>query len=543
MKSLFSTRLLAQRFAVEATIIIQSGVPVNLAIFLVFRRLAVGIGHGVGAAILPFLLYYTRLLWNGTTRKNKEHEQFSGNAFDPRWRRLLRYTLAAEYYQARIVKVKLKADDLIGGQVVDVAGCVRDDAYASGGRGQAGGQQQPEQQSSSSSSSGTLGDQDQKTAYANPGAGRQDHVERSSSYPEDNYLIACHPHGLYVLSALLGISSNGCGFDDDPALKHLNVRFAVAEFPFWVPVMREYALKTGAISPSQASIQENLKKGRTVALVPGGTAEAMHAGVRSNPTSARGHTGKMRLVLKDRKGFIRQARMAQVKIIPVLQFGENSLYRQVTSTWINRFQLLQKKYLGVMLPVFFPTRRIFSTEHGIGEPTWGAGSSTSTASMVDKESLGGAAGSTSTSRSTTLSSISGKTTGCKMSSSPCTSRTSAKTSTTTSRETLSTSRASSSSKNAAPPSSRSPSTLSSSSLSPSPVSSCWSSSPSTLSSCSSSSSTAPSWVHNLPGLAGSGIRLTIVMGEPFDPSIFADVDSAHAGYLDYLLRLKYKYSH
>lgn len=161
-------------------------------------------------------------------------------------------------------------------------------------------------------------------------------------YSDDNYLFAVHPHGVFCLSALLGLSTNGCGFDDDPDLKHLDVRFAVADFPFLVPGMREYALNTGAISPCAAALCKNFSAQKSVAVIPGGVDEALLAGAADD---------KMRLVLKNRKGFVKCALLAGVKIVPVLSFGENALYPQIFVRSLAGFQQWQRKTLGFAVPI------------------------------------------------------------------------------------------------------------------------------------------------------------------------------------------------
>ncbi|CAD7959441.1 unnamed protein product [Amoebophrya sp. A120] len=192
----------------------------------------------------------------------------------------------------------------------------------------------------------------------------------------ENYLFACHPHGFFVFSALFALSTNGAlelrpsteldgstspsnkgnesagikleepterktlvtvsqtprapAKNANPSVKdnilhqiRHNFRFAVADFPFVVPGMREYGLFTGAISPTVAAIRHNLSKAskaRSVGLVIGGAQEALLAGLGDD---------KMRLIVKDRFGFVREALRARVKIVPVLHFGENALWEQI----------------------------------------------------------------------------------------------------------------------------------------------------------------------------------------------------------------------
>lgn len=96
--------------------------------------------------------------------------------------------------------------------------------------------------------------------------------------------------------------------------------------------------------------------GRAITIVVGGAAESLDA----QPYS-------MRLVLKKRKGFIKMALRTGADLVPVLAFGENDLYDQVTSNShpsIHKAQLLIKKLLGFTIPLFH-ARGVFNYDVGL----------------------------------------------------------------------------------------------------------------------------------------------------------------------------------
>jgi 2-acylglycerol O-acyltransferase 2 len=96
--------------------------------------------------------------------------------------------------------------------------------------------------------------------------------------------------------------------------------------------------------------------GRAITIVVGGAAESLDA----QPYS-------MRLILKKRKGFIKMALRTGADLVPVLAFGENDLYDQVTSTshpGIHKAQLLIKKLLGFTIPLFH-ARGVFNYDVGL----------------------------------------------------------------------------------------------------------------------------------------------------------------------------------
>jgi 2-acylglycerol O-acyltransferase 2 len=96
--------------------------------------------------------------------------------------------------------------------------------------------------------------------------------------------------------------------------------------------------------------------GRAITIVVGGAAESLDA-----------QPYYMRLVLKRRKGFVKMALRTGADLVPVLAFGENDLYDQVTPTShpsVHKAQLLIKKMLGFTIPLFH-ARGVFNYDMGL----------------------------------------------------------------------------------------------------------------------------------------------------------------------------------
>ncbi|KAK6044946.1 diacylglycerol acyltransferase, partial [Cooperia oncophora] len=90
-------------------------------------------------------------------------------------------------------------------------------------------------------------------------------------------------------------------------------------------------------------------------LFSGGAEEALHA-----------RPGNHTLVLKSRKGFVREALRTGAYLVPVYSFGENEVFEQVENpkgSAVRRFQSYMKKFGGFSLP-FFYGRGIFQLTFG-----------------------------------------------------------------------------------------------------------------------------------------------------------------------------------
>ena len=86
---------------------------------------------------------------------------------------------------------------------------------------------------------------------------------------------------------------------------------------FRVPGAREICLWMGAVDASRKSADYVLQQGLSVIVYPGGSKELFN----TDPTSK-----KNKLVLKERKGFIKLAIRHGADLVPTFVFGEKSMY-------------------------------------------------------------------------------------------------------------------------------------------------------------------------------------------------------------------------
>lgn len=120
----------------------------------------------------------------------------------------------------------------------------------------------------------------------------------------------------------------------------------------------------GLASVSRESCENTLSKGgpngegmgRAITIVVGGARESLDAQPHS-----------LKLVLKRRKGFVKLAIRTGADLVPVLAFGENDLYDQVTSDshpFVHKMQMLVKKCMGFTIPLFH-ARGVFNYDVGL----------------------------------------------------------------------------------------------------------------------------------------------------------------------------------
>lgn len=176
------------------------------------------------------------------------------------------------------------------------------------------------------------------------------------------YIFGYHPHGIISHGAFAAFGTEALGFKD--LYPGITNTLLTIDGNFRIPFYRDYALAMGLASVSRESIENILSKGgingqgmgRGVTIVIGGARESL---------DARPHS--IKLVLKSRKGFVKEAIRMGADLVPVLAFGENDLYDQVNSAqhpWIHKFQIFVKNVIGFTIPLFH-ARGVFNYDVGL----------------------------------------------------------------------------------------------------------------------------------------------------------------------------------
>jgi len=127
---------------------------------------------------------------------------------------------------------------------------------------------------------------------------------------------------------------------------------------FLVPINRELCLMLGMGDASRACLRAALDRGNPGAsamLVTGGAKESMHA-----------HPYDSKLVLKDRKGFVRIALQTGACLVPIYSFGENNLFANlaVESRQVRYWQRRIQRILS-FAPLLVAGRGVFSYSGGV----------------------------------------------------------------------------------------------------------------------------------------------------------------------------------
>nr|CAD2182860.1 unnamed protein product [Meloidogyne enterolobii] len=161
--------------------------------------------------------------------------------------------------------------------------------------------------------------------------------------PTQNYIFSAHPHGILGSSSMLLFSSNA--HNTQKLFPGINLHGATLGVNFWFPIRREFFMALGIISCNPESISYVLsrpKMGNAVGIVPGGAAESLES-----------FPNVHRIILKNRKGFVRLAIKHGASLVPVYHFGESSLFRQISTkefSLARKFQNLVKRWTSVAFP-------------------------------------------------------------------------------------------------------------------------------------------------------------------------------------------------
>ncbi|NXR93201.1 MOG2A acyltransferase, partial [Hypocryptadius cinnamomeus] len=182
-------------------------------------------------------------------------------------------------------------------------------------------------------------------------------VKTAELDPRQNYLVGFHPHGVLATGAFVNFCTEASGFSIlfpgiTPHLMMLSLWF---RFPFF----RDYVMSGGLVPSDKESASYVLQKpegGNLLVIIVGGAQEALDA-----------RPGSYRLLLKNRKGFVRLAIQHGTPLVPAFSFGENDVFDQVENpkgSWLRRIQHCLQQIMGISLPLFH-ARGIFQYSFGV----------------------------------------------------------------------------------------------------------------------------------------------------------------------------------
>jgi 2-acylglycerol O-acyltransferase 2 len=180
--------------------------------------------------------------------------------------------------------------------------------------------------------------------------------------PTRKYVFGYHPHGIISHGAFAAFATEALGFAQ--LFPGITNTLLTLDSNFRVPFYRDYLLRMGLASVSRESCTNLLSKGgpngegmgRAITIVIGGARESLLT-----------EPGTLRLVLRCRRGFIKLAISTGADVVPVLCFGENDIYEQLSPAqhpWLYKIQLGLKKMTGFTTPIFH-ARGVFNYDVGI----------------------------------------------------------------------------------------------------------------------------------------------------------------------------------
>ncbi|KAM6159016.1 2-acylglycerol O-acyltransferase 2 [Rhynchocyon petersi] len=182
-------------------------------------------------------------------------------------------------------------------------------------------------------------------------------VKTAELDPSRNYLAGFHPHGVLAAGAFTNLCTESTGFTS--IFPGIRSHLMMLSLWFRVPFFRDYIMAGGLVASDKESASHLLSRkggGNLLAIITGGAKEALDA-----------RPGAYRLLLKNRKGFIKLALMHGAGLVPIFSFGENELFDQISNppgSWLRRIQNELQKVMGISLPLFHG-RGIFQYSFGL----------------------------------------------------------------------------------------------------------------------------------------------------------------------------------
>jgi hypothetical protein len=200
-----------------------------------------------------------------------------------------------------------------------------------------------------------------KKTYANNGKDLQE----ASKDDRFIFVIMSNMTNIPLISAF--------GFHGDPILKNLNICYMLPTIFFYVPILREILLLSGAVSTTAAvddmdRIQEMLRLGRSVVYAPNGMEDILYI----NEDEENGEYSKDHPKQPPPIVIFDLVISKNIKIVPCVVIGEEKKYLFWTSPLLKK---VQKYFLSIIkypFPlVIFPKRNVENISILFGYPARG----------------------------------------------------------------------------------------------------------------------------------------------------------------------------
>jgi len=161
------------------------------------------------------------------------------------------------------------------------------------------------------------------------------------------YFFTCHPHGVISVGTWSVFCSDEVGFAK--LFPGIEPCVAGIKHAFFVPFFRDWCILAGCVSASKTSLHHILgKRKKSVAINLGGAAESFMT-MKNNPVT--GHA-RMKLLMKDRKGFCTVALQIGVSLVPILSLEELLLCDVIPlPPLLYKLQVFLQKYVFGVAPV------------------------------------------------------------------------------------------------------------------------------------------------------------------------------------------------
>ncbi|XP_074044941.1 2-acylglycerol O-acyltransferase 2-like [Macrotis lagotis] len=175
--------------------------------------------------------------------------------------------------------------------------------------------------------------------------------------PTQNYIAGFHPHGILATGAFTNFCTEATNFSS----MFPGIRSHLMMLTFWLrlPFFRDIVMSMGLVSSDKECVSHLMSKkegGNLLVITVGGAKETLDS-----------HPGDYKLLLKNRKGFVKLALIHGAAIVPMFSFGENEIFDQLDNcqgSWLRSIQNRLQKIMGFPLPLFHG-QGIFQDKFGL----------------------------------------------------------------------------------------------------------------------------------------------------------------------------------